>query len=126
MNTATAYLQYQQNAAQSASPGELTLMLYNGLVKFLKLALAAIEKNDINGAHNALVRSQEIVAYLNETLDHQYELSQSLAALYDFMTRRLAEANLKKDGQMVREVMELAEEMRNTWLQALKIAREQR
>lgn len=118
------YWQYKQNAVQSASPGELTMMLYDGLVKFLKLAFMALEQNDLSEANNALIRSQEIVAYLNDTLDQRYELSTNLSSLYDFMTRRLIEANTKKDGLIVKEVLELAEELRDTWQQALKMSRD--
>lgn len=118
------YWQYKQNAVQSASPGELTMMLYDGLVKFLKLAFMALEQNDLSEANNALIRSQEIVAYLNDTLDKRYELSTNLSSLYDFMTRRLIEANTKKDGLIVKEVLELAEELRDTWQQALKMSRD--
>ncbi|MCL6479772.1 MAG: flagellar export chaperone FliS [Peptococcaceae bacterium] len=118
------YLQYKQNAVQSAGRGELTLMLFEGLVKFLKLALQAIERKDINGAHDALVRSQAIVAYLNETLDHHYEISQNLSALYDYMTRRLVMANARKDTQIIEEVLDLAVDMRDTWQHALKLAGE--
>ncbi|MFZ5632090.1 MAG: flagellar export chaperone FliS [Bacillota bacterium] len=120
------YLQYKQNAVQGASPGELTLMLYDGLVKFLKLALISMEQNDFNRSNNALIRSQEIVAYLNDTLDYRYEISQNLSALYDFMSRRLVEANTKKDAQIAAEVLELAEELRDTWQQAMKAAADQR
>lgn len=118
------YWQYKQNAVQSASPGELTMMLYDGLVKFLKLAFMALEQNDLSEANNALIRSQEIVSYLNDTLDQRYKLSTNLSSLYDFMTRRLIEANTKKDGLIVKEVLELAEELRDTWQQALKMSRD--
>lgn len=119
------YLQYRQNAVQGADRGDLTLMLYDGLVKFIKLAIISIEGNDIDGAHNALVRSQEIIAHLNETLDLSFDLSRNLSALYDFMARRLIESNLKKDGQTAGEVLDLAREMRDTWKQALQIVKNQ-
>lgn len=118
------YMQYRQNAAQTAAPGELTMMLYNGLVRFVKQAISNLEQKDYSGSHKALVRSQEIVAYLNETLDPRFELSGNMSALYDFMARRLMEANIKKDAQIAGEVLELADELRDTWQQALKLARE--
>ncbi|MCL6479844.1 MAG: flagellar export chaperone FliS [Peptococcaceae bacterium] len=118
------YLQYKQNAVQGAGRGELTLMLYEGLVKFLKLALQSIERKDIKGAHDALLRSQEIVAYLNDTLDLSYQISQNLSSLYDYMTRRLVTANAKKDPRIIEEVLGLAVDMRDTWQQALKLAGE--
>lgn len=122
---ANPYQQYRQNAVRGASPGELTLMLYEGLVRFIKLAMLSLEEKDFNRSHNALIRSQEIVAHLNETLDNQYELSNYLSSLYDFMSRRLLEANAGKDEKTAKEVLELAEELRDTWQQALKTARDQ-
>ncbi|MCL6611793.1 MAG: flagellar export chaperone FliS [Peptococcaceae bacterium] len=116
------YLQYKQNAVQGAGRGELTLMLYDGLVKFIRLALLAVEKKDIKEAHGSLVRAQGIVAYLNETLDHRYEISQNLSALYDYMNRRLVAANVRKDPRIIEEVLGLAVDMRDTWQQAVKLA----
>lgn len=125
MNLAVSpYLKYKQNAVQGANPGQLTLMLYNGLVKFINLGIKSIEEKDIKGSHDALVRAQEIVAYLNDTLDMQYELSSKLASLYEYMLRRLVEANAKKDGGIAAEVLELAGELRETWQQAIKSAAE--
>lgn len=124
MSLANPYMQYQQNAVQTAAPGELTLMLYNGLVKFVKKARMAMEEKDIKGSSDALIRSQEIVAYLNETLDHRYELSQNLSALYEYMASQLVQANIKKDPEIAGEVLDLAEELRDTWQQAMKLARE--
>ncbi len=121
---ANPYWQYKQNDVQGASPGYLTLMLYDGLVKFLKLALKSIEEKDIGGSHYSLIRAQAIIAHLNETLDHKYKISQNLAALYDFMIQRLLQANAKKDAQMIGEVLGLAEDLRDTWRQAVKLARE--
>lgn len=118
------YMQYRQNAAQTAAPGELTMMLFNGLVRFIKQAITSLEQKDYSGSHKALVRSQEILAYLNETLDPRFELSKNMSALYHFMSRKLMEANIKKDVQNAGEVLELADELRKTWWQALKLARE--
>ena len=118
------YLQYKQNAVQGASRGELTLMLYDGLVKFIKRALISMDQNDLNGSHNALMRCQEIVSYLNDTLDQSYDLAGNLSALYEYMNRRLVEANAKKDSQIAGEVLELAMDMRDTWQHALKLVGE--
>ncbi len=115
MGLASPYQQYRQNAVQSAGPGELTLMLYNGLVKNLKLAMMSMERKDMGGVHNALTRSQEIVNYLNDTLDLRYDPAHNLSAIYGYMIRRLVEANVRKDGGIVSEVTGLAEELRDTW-----------
>jgi len=125
MSLPNPYLQYQQNAVQGAGPGELTMMLYNGLVKFLMLSLNSVNQKNIYGAHNNLLRSQEIIIHLNETLDHSYGLSKNLSALYEYMNRRLREANVNKDVIIIEEILGLAKELRDTWEQALKLIKEQ-
>ncbi|MGQ9556364.1 MAG: flagellar export chaperone FliS [Desulfurispora sp.] len=120
MSLPNPYQQYRQNAISSAAPGELTLMLYNGAIKFLYQAREALETRNVSGAHEALVRAQEIVQYLHDTLDMQYEISGNLAALYDFMLRRLCQANIKKETSPVEEVLPLLEDLRDTWGRALQ------
>lgn len=122
MSVANPYLQYQQNAVQSANPGELVVMLYDGLVKFLKMSIVSLEDKDISGANNSLVRSQDIINYLNNTLDDRFELSKNLSALYDFMNRELVEANINKDTAKVNEVLDLVTELRDAWRQAVKLS----
>lgn len=119
------YQQYRQSAVMSAGSGELTLMLYNGAVKFIKQGLDSIDRNCIDEASNAILRVQEIISYLTETLNWDYEISQNLAGLYIFLNRRLAEANVKKDKEVLMEVLTLIEEMRQTWQQAIKAAQNQ-
>ncbi|NTW04785.1 MAG: flagellar export chaperone FliS [Peptococcaceae bacterium] len=116
------YAQYQQNAVHTATPEELAMMLYNGLVKNIKQSMFSLEKNDITTTHNNLVRAQEIVLYLNGSLDENNELSKNLESLYDYMYRRLMEANAKKDREIIREMLEMAEGFRDTWQQAMKKA----
>ena len=117
------YQQYQQNAVNTATPQELTLMLYNGLVRFLKTAHQGIEEKDIEKASNNLIKSQNIVIEFMCTLDMQYEVSHSLYAIYEYMSARLLEANIKKDKAIVEEVIGYAEELRDTWMQAMKAAK---
>jgi len=125
ISTNNAYRQYQQNAVNTASPQELTLMLYNGLVRFLKQAGQSIEEKDIPKAHNFIIRSQDILTEFMSTLDMQYEVSNGLLALYDYMSRRLVEANVKKDKAIVDEVLGYAEELRDAWAQAMKLVKQQ-
>lgn len=124
MSVPNPYLQYQQNAVKSVSPGELTLMLYDGLVKFTRLSVMSGEKNDMKACHNYLIRAQEILSHLNDTLDFQYEISRNLSALYDYMIRRLMEANVKKDVHIAGEVLGLAEDLREAWRKAIKLVKE--
>ncbi len=123
MANVNPYQQYRQNSIISAGRGELTLMLYDGAVKFIKKGIKSIEENNIQSAHESLVRAQEIVSHLNETLDTGYELSGRLALLYDYINRRLIEANIKKDGEILNEALDLISQLRDTWKEAIKISR---
>lgn len=120
-----AYSQYKENSIFTASPEELTLMLYNGLVKFIMQAQASIDENNIERANNSIIRAQDIIAEFQATLDKKYEISKSLMLLYDYMYRRLLEANIKKDKLILEEVLGLAKELRDTWAQAMKLAKNQ-
>lgn len=117
--------QYQQNMINTASPQELTLMLYNGLVKFLKLSIQSLEEKNIEKVNNYIIRSQDIILEFMCTLDMKYEISKSLMLLYDYMNMRLIEANAKKDKAIVEEILGFAEELRDTWAQAMKLAKQQ-
>jgi len=121
----TGYNQYRENSVYTASPEELTLMLYNGLVKFIMKAQHAISKNDMENANESIIRAQEIVSELMSTLDMKYEVAASLELLYDYMIRRLIEANVKKSSEILDEVLEFAKDLRDTWEQAMRIAKKQ-
>jgi len=125
MVNSNAYETYRQNSVFTASPEELTLMLYNGLVKFIMQAQSYIEKKDIPKAHESIVRAQDILNEFKATLDMHYELSHDLARLYDYMLDRLLEANIKKDNEILAEVLHFAKDLRDTWAQAMKIAKQQ-
>lgn len=118
-----AYNQYKENSVFTANPEDLTLMLYNGLVKFIMQAQAAIDEKDIEKANTSIIRAQDIVIEFQSTLDMKYEISQSLALIYDYMNRRLVEANIKKDKGILEEVLGLAKELRDTWSNAMKLAK---
>jgi flagellar protein FliS len=117
---------YQQNSVITASPQELTLMLYNAGIKFLKLAKIAIENNQKEEAHKHIIRVQDILTELELGLNHEVEIAKNMAALYDFMKHHLIQANIKKDIKKIDEVLEFFEEFRNTWKQAMDLAKKQR
>jgi len=116
---------YQQNTINTASPQELSLMLYNGLVRFIKSSIQSLDSKDFEAANNFNVRAQDIITEFMITLDMRYEVSENLMALYVYMKRRLIEANIKKDREITAEVQGFAEELRDTWAQAMKIAKQQ-
>lgn len=118
-----AYNQYKENSIYTSTPEELTLMLYNGLIKSIMIAQKSVEGNEVERASNSLVRAQDIIQYFRNTLDMKYEVSQGLDALYEYMFRRLVEANMKKDQVIIDEILGMAKELRDTWTQAMKLAK---
>ncbi|MGI5851671.1 MAG: flagellar export chaperone FliS [Clostridiales bacterium] len=123
MAIANPYQQYQQQSVMTASPGELTLMLYNGCIKFIRQAKLGIEAGDIERANNSIIRCQDILEELMVTLKPEYDISASLSALYDYMYNRLIDANIGKDLSILDEVLEMVTEIRDTWAEAIKINR---
>lgn len=120
-----AYDQYKENSIYTASPEELTLMLYNGLVKFLMQAQMAIDEKKIEKANTSIIKAQNIVTEFRCTLDMKYDIAHQLELIYDYMYRRLIDANIKKESAIIEEVLGLAKELRDTWEQAMKIAKQQ-
>lgn len=120
------YQQYKQNVVNTSTPQELTLMLYNGLIKFLKLSVQSIEENNKEKTNNNIGRAQDILEEFMSTLDMNFDISNNLYSLYDFMYWHLVSANIKKDKFMIQEVISLAEELRDTWTQAMKLAKGQK
>src|SRR6478609_2255117 len=87
------YQAYQQGAVQTASPGELTLMLYNGCLKFIKLARTGIQEKNIELKNTNLLKAQNIIQELMITLDTNVQVAKSMMAMYDYINQRLIEAN---------------------------------
>ena len=116
---------YQNNKVQTASKGELTLMLYDAGIKFVNKAIISIEKKDIEGANNNIKKAEEVIVEFRSTLDHKYPVAKDFDVVYDFMYRKLIEANIKKNKEILEEVLVEFKEMRDIWLQVMKQGREQ-
>ena len=116
------YQVYKNQSIMLASKEELTLMLYNGCVKFIRQADMAIANKNISKANEYIIRAQDIIAELMSTLDMSYELSKGRAGIYDYMSRRLIDANIHKDSSILNEVLELAIQLRDTWSEAMQVA----
>jgi flagellar secretion chaperone FliS len=117
------YETYQQNSVLTASPGELTLMLYNGCLKFIHLAQKGIQEKNIEAKHINITKAQNILSELISTLNYDYNISSEMKRLYDYMISRLIEANIKNDSLILKEVEELITEFRDTWKEVLVINR---
>lgn len=123
MSMLNPYQTYQQNQVHTASPGELTLMLFQGAVRFLKMAIQAHEEKDWPSYNQRLQRVQDIYYELLSTLDMEQEISSQLQQMYQFIIQHLIEANIRQDLQKVQEALELSQQLRDTWqemLQSLK------
>ncbi|MBD8025396.1 flagellar export chaperone FliS [Ureibacillus sp. Re31] len=116
---------YKQNSVTTASPGELTLMLYNGCLKFLTKAKKAIDEQHIQEKNTNLQKAQAIIQELMSTLNMDYDISKQMLPLYEYMNRRLMEANVKNDTVIIDEVIGLTTEFRDTWKQVIQITRQQ-
>lgn len=115
---------YLEQKVMAAKPAELTNMLYDGLVRFLKqgkLFLTSSTKS-YEKANNSILRGEAIINELRATLDMDIEISQNLDLLYDYMTTRLLDANIGKDVEILEEVITLSEELRDTWKKAMELA----
>ena len=119
-----AYAQYNNSKILTATPAELTLMLYEGAIKFCNIAVAAIQQKDIEKAHKNIQKTQKIIEHFRMTLDMKYPVSQDFDRVYDYLSRRLVEANVKKDEEILAEVLEHLRSMRDTWKEVIRINRE--
>jgi len=118
------YKAYQQNSVTQSTPGELTLMLYNGCLKFLNQAKKGIETKDNELKNINIQKAQNILRELMITLDPTQTISQSMASLYEYMISRLVEANITNDSSLVDEVYTLTTDFRDTWKQVIQINRQ--
>jgi flagellar protein FliS len=108
---------YQDNAVTTQSKGRLIVLLYDGAIKFMKLAIKELEANNYEAKGRYINKALNIINELNAILDMNAggEIASNLRKLYCFMTERLSEANIKRDPQMIQEVIELMEELNQSW-----------
>ncbi|MCL2352466.1 MAG: flagellar export chaperone FliS [Firmicutes bacterium] len=123
MAQANPYALYSNDAVFTASHEELTLMLYEGALKFANQAIAAVEIKDNERANDLIMRVEDIVRELQLTLDQKYDISKNLGALYEYMHRRLVEANASKDPAALAEVRDYLRDFRDMWKEAIKVAK---
>ena len=116
-----AYSQYNNSKILTASPAELTLMLYDGAIKFCNIAIMAIEKNDVMKAHTYIVKTENIIEEFQATLNHKYPVAKDFDNVYKYIYNRLIEANVKKDKDILEEVLVHLRTLRDTWKGVMKI-----
>ena len=118
------YAAYANNKITTASPAELTLMLYEGAIKFCNIAIAAIEEKDIQKAHNNIMKVENIIQEFQATLNHKYPVAKDFDNVYSYLQERLVQANIKKDAEILQEVLGHLRTMRDTWKEVMKRAKQ--
>ena len=117
LNAAAAY---EGTKINTASPAELTLMLYEGAIKFCNKALYAMEKNNIIDANINFQKAQSIIAELRGTLNHKYPVAKDFERVYNYIYDSLITANIKKDKEIAEEALQYIREMRDTWKEVMQ------
>ena len=117
------YSKYQEQSVMTMTHGEMLTKLYEETIKQIHTAIRAIQANDASMANLCLQKSQRIIAYLQATLDMKYPISANLASLYVFFNEQLIRANIKKEVKPLEDILPLIEELRDTFVQADKLAR---
>ena len=123
-NAYAQYAQYNTNKIMNASPAELTLMLYDGAIKFCNMAIMGIEQKDVQKANDNIKKVQRIIDEFRATLDMKYPVAEDFDRVYKYLLSRLLEANIKKDKAILEEVLEHLRSMRDTWKEVMRINRE--
>ena len=114
------YAQYQNSKILTASPAELTLMLYDGAIKFGNIAIAAMNEKDVQKAHLNIIKVQKIIGEFQATLDFKYPVAKDFDNVYNYLQQRLLQANMKKDPVIMEEILSHLRSMRETWAEVMK------
>ncbi len=120
------YSTYNNSKILTASPAELTLMLYEGAIKFCNMALIGMENKDIEKTHNNIIKAERIVNEFRITLDFKYEVAKDFDSVYEYILQCLMDANLKKDEEKLNEALKYLRVMRDTWKEVMKLSKEQK
>jgi len=115
--TNNPYNQYKQTQVSTANQGKLIVMLYDGAIKFLNIALDNIDPKRYDVVNNNIIKAQDIITelLLSLNMNEGGEISQNLFSLYMYFKRQLLEANIRKDPEIIRHVLKLMKEMREAW-----------
>ena len=117
------YNAYAQNKILTATPAELTLMLYEGAIKFCNIAVVAIENKDYAKANTNIQKAERIIGEFKSTLNHKYATAKDFDVVYDYLMERLLQANMKKDTEILEEVLKHLRTMRDTWKEVMQITK---
>lgn len=115
-----AYAQYNNNKVLTASPAELTLLLYEGAIKFCNIAIMGLEENNIQKTHDNIKKAQAIIEELQATLNHSYKVAEDFDNVYRYIYDLLVQANVHKDKEILEHALNEIRGMRDTWKEVMK------
>lgn len=116
---------YQGTKIKTSSPAELTMMLYDGSIKFCHMARKALEKNDYENANKFIQRARKIIVEFRNNLDFNYPVAQDFDRVYEYIYYTLVDANVKKDIDLLDEATGRIKEMRDTWKEVMDKAKQE-
>lgn len=109
------YKKYRENTINAMTAGELIILLYEEVSLNINKAVMYINSKNICGAHNCIVKAENIILYLNDSLNMSFPISEKLASLYDYMYDQLVKANIKKDAEILQKILKMVHELKETW-----------
>jgi flagellar protein FliS len=115
------YAAYANNKVMTASPAELTLMLYEAAIKFCNIAVSAIEKEDVEKAHTNIMKTERIIEEFQASLNRKYPIAKEFDNVYTYLMERLREANLTKDPAIIEEILTHLRTMRDAWKEVMRV-----
>lgn len=114
---------YGARKVETATPAELTLMLYEGAIKFCNIAMGAIEKKDYEKVNTNIQKARKIIVELQTTLDHKYPVAEDFDRIYDYIFHKLVQANIKKDPEILEEALVELRDLRDAWKEIMRTAK---
>lgn len=119
-----AYAEYNRNKVLTASPAELTLLLYEGAIKFCNIAIIGLEQNDMEKVHNNIIKVENIIEEFQATLNHKYPVAEDFDKIYKYIYNLLVETNIKKDKELLEQALTELRGMRDTWKEVMVKAKQ--
>lgn len=119
-----AYAEYNRNKVLTASPAELTLLLYEGAIKFCNIAIIGLEQNDMEKVHNNIIKVENIIEEFQATLNHKYPVAEDFDKIYKYIYNLLVEANITKDKELLEQALTELRGMRDTWKEVMVKAKQ--
>lgn len=118
-----AAIAYQNNKINTATPTELTLMLYEGAIKFCNIAITGLEEKNNEKTNKNIIKAEKIITHLRSTLDYKYSVAQDFENIYQYIYNTLLQANIKKDIELLNEALVELRGLKDTWKEVMKQAK---